>query len=149
MPRDGAISNTLGPGPEYWFVWDRPHAPRDQAHALGPVPVECSANYIANRLICWTTSSKIIGKNSGLTCSNVFLLSKVFVISYNVYLYLGIYYVIIAYINFTSTLQFFWIMKLLLLGKAIAKRQVSRIVFITLDTNISNVWKPKLLFFPI
>ena len=46
LPRDGAISNTLGPGPEYWFLWYRSHAPRNRAHALRPGPWECHTNHV-------------------------------------------------------------------------------------------------------
>ena len=40
LPRNGAIANTLGPGPEDPFLWDRPLTPWDRSHALGPGPGE-------------------------------------------------------------------------------------------------------------
>ena len=44
MPRNGAISNTMGTVPEYPFLWDRPLAPWDWSprgrSILGPLSRE-------------------------------------------------------------------------------------------------------------
>ena len=43
LPRVDVIFNTLGPGPEYWFLLDWPPTPRDLSHSLRPGPMECCA----------------------------------------------------------------------------------------------------------
>ncbi len=40
MPRNDAISNPLGPGPEDPSLWDQPLTPWDRFHPLGPGPRE-------------------------------------------------------------------------------------------------------------